>query len=137
MTDRDEWGRQPVHYAARDGDVAAITMLRGSEDVNATDAEGWTPLHFAAQGGHAKAVEALLDAGADVHAMTDKGFPAIYWAAVAAGGDPVSTIRVLRAHGADPTRATMRTYFGPKSPLYFIRQTTSNPVIQAEFRDMP
>ncbi|MGW5456995.1 ankyrin repeat domain-containing protein [Nocardia sp. NPDC003979] len=137
MTAQDEWGRIPLHYAARDGDTEAIGRLLATQDVNATDAEGWTPLHFAAQAAHPLSVEMLLKAGADVHALTDKGHPAIYMAAVAASGDPVETIRVLRAHGADPTRATMHTYFGPKSPLHFIRETTNNPEIQAEFRDLP
>ncbi|MFQ6397562.1 ankyrin repeat domain-containing protein [Nocardia sp. KC 131] len=136
MTQRDEWGRTPLHYAALNGDLDAIERLLATEDVNVRDNEDWTPLHFAAQDAHPDAVERLLDAGADVDALTDKGMPAIYWAATATGGDPVATIRVLRARGADPRRETIKTYFGPKSPLHFINETTNKPHIKAEFADL-
>lgn len=58
------------------------------------------------------AIERLLDAGAVIHAVTEKGMPAIYWAATAASGDPAAAIRLLRARGADPRRETIQTYFG-------------------------
>ena len=73
-----EWGRTPLHYTARDGDLEAINRLLATEDVNAVDNHGWTPLHFAAQDAHPAAIERLLDAGADIHALTEKGIPAIY-----------------------------------------------------------
>ncbi|MFI9509083.1 ankyrin repeat domain-containing protein [Nocardia sp. NPDC052566] len=136
MTQPDEWGRTPLHYAALEGDLDAIERLLATEDVNVRDAENWTPLHFAAQEANPAAVKLLLNAGADIDALTDKGMPAIYWAATATGGDPVATIRVLRARGADPRRATIETYFGPKSPLHFISETTNKPDIKAEFADL-
>ncbi|MFE3318144.1 ankyrin repeat domain-containing protein [Nocardia sp. NPDC059195] len=136
MTNLDEWGRSALHYAARDGDVEAINRLLATEDVNLADIHGWTPLHFAAQDAHPAAIERLLDAGADIDALTEKGMPAIYWAATASGGDPVASIRVLRAHGADPRRETIETYFGLKSPLHFINQWSNQDVIQAEFADL-
>ncbi|MGY5309191.1 ankyrin repeat domain-containing protein [Nocardia gipuzkoensis] len=40
----------------RDGDVDAIEHLLGTEDVNTSDTEGWTPLHFAAQASRPEAV---------------------------------------------------------------------------------
>lgn len=52
MSNLDEWGRTPLHYAARDGDLDAIAHLLTSDDVNAADIHGWTPLHFAAQNAH-------------------------------------------------------------------------------------
>ncbi|MFE5474839.1 ankyrin repeat domain-containing protein [Nocardia sp. NPDC056541] len=136
MSELDEWGRTPLHYAARDGDLEAINRLLDAEDVNAADHHGWTPLHFAAQDGHPAAIERLLDAGADIDALTEKGMPAIYWAATSAGGDPVAAIRVLRARGADPTRETIRTYFGLRSPLHFINEWAHQEIIQAEFADL-
>lgn len=136
MPNRDEWGRIPLHYAAAEGDLAAVERLLAAEDVSAVDDEGWTPLHFAAQAAAPDVIERLLDAGADVNAVTEKGMPPIYWAATATGGDPVAAIRVLRARGADPTRKTIKTYFGPESPLHFIEETRNKPHIRAEFADL-
>ncbi|WP_280366623.1 ankyrin repeat domain-containing protein, partial [Nocardia wallacei] len=98
----------------------------------------WTPLHFAAQAGAPAVVERLLDSGGDIDALTEKGHPAIYWAAVTKMGNPVETIRVLRARGADPTRETIKGYFGPKSTLYYLTEPGSSrdPEILAEFADL-
>ncbi|WP_280317636.1 ankyrin repeat domain-containing protein [Nocardia wallacei] len=136
MTQLDEFGRTALHYAARDGNLAAVERLLATEDVNLADEEGWTPLHFAADAGAADVVARLLDAGADVHALTEKGMPAIYWAATTGRGHPVETIRVLRGRGADPTRETIKGYFGAKSPLYYISEPGTRPEIRAEFADL-
>ena len=136
MTQLDEFGRSPLHYAAVDGDLIAVERLLATEDVNLPDNNGWTPLHMAASTGSSDVVERLLTAGADIHALTEKGMPAIYWAATATTGDPVATIRVLRAHGADPTRETIKGYFGAKSPLYYIQEPGTPDRIRAEFADL-
>ncbi|MBO0883090.1 MAG: ankyrin repeat domain-containing protein [Mycobacterium sp.] len=137
MTELDEFGRSPLHYAALEGDLATVERLLAVEDVNLADREGWTPLHFAARMGRVDVVARLLDSGADVNALTDKGMPPIYWAAVAGVGDPVETIRVLRAHGADVTSKTITDdYFPPESPLYFIKESGTDPAIRAEFADL-
>ncbi|BAD59862.1 ankyrin repeat domain-containing protein [Nocardia farcinica] len=137
MRHRDEFGRVGLHYAARDGDLTLITqLLQAGEDVDVRDGEGWTPLHFAAQEADPAAIALLLDAGADVDAVTANGMPAIYWAATAASGDPIASIRVLRAAGADPTAETIQSYFGSRSALHYIRDFTNRPEIAAEFADL-
>ncbi|OBA50065.1 hypothetical protein A5789_02900 [Nocardia sp. 852002-51101_SCH5132738] len=138
MTELDEFGRTPLHYAALDGDTDTIETLLATEDVTLADHAGWTPLHFAAQMGRDEVVARLLDAGADVNAVTEKGMPAIYWAAVATTGNPAQTIRILRTRGADPTRKTIKSYFGPKSTLDFIADPRADrdPAILAEFADL-
>jgi uncharacterized protein len=138
MTQRDEYGRTQLHYAAFDGPIDEVRILiEQNADVNDRDNQQWTPLHFAAQRGRADVVALLLDAGAQVDALTEKGMPALYWASVAPSGDAIATIRVLRAHGADPTAATIKSPFGLRSPLHHIRETRNNPEIQAEFADLP
>ena len=61
----DKYGNKPLHYAAREGHVAAITLLikRGAP-VNARTLEGDSALHLASGNGHAKAVQELLASGA-------------------------------------------------------------------------
>ena len=44
------------------------TMIDDGAYVNATDDNGWTPLHEAAYNGNAKVIPALVEAGADVNA---------------------------------------------------------------------
>ena len=56
-----------AHRAGRMGDVAALTAI-GATDIgllNIRDANGWTPLHEAARGGHLEAVKFLIDIGLD------------------------------------------------------------------------
>lgn len=136
MAELDEWGRVPLHYAALEGPIVEVTKLLRINDVNARDFENWTPLHFAARSGRADVVALLLDNGAEIDAVTDKGYPPLYWAIVASSGDAVATIRVLRSRGADPARATMKSYFGLKSPLEHVREIGNKPHIVAEFEDL-
>jgi ankyrin repeat protein len=49
-------------------------LLKAGADVNAKDADGWTPLHAAAEKNPSPAVlEVLLKAGADPRAIDKKG----------------------------------------------------------------
>ncbi|BCW99885.1 MAG: hypothetical protein KatS3mg024_2712 [Armatimonadota bacterium] len=71
-----------IHEAAKKGDTAAIGMLLDKDAalVNARDREhqgayevvgkDWTPLHWAAYSGQARAATVLLDRGADPKALT-------------------------------------------------------------------
>lgn len=53
--------------ASENGRAAAVRLLLGAgADANAADADGWTPLAFAARGGHIAIAKDLLDAGAKV-----------------------------------------------------------------------
>ena len=54
-----------LHDAVQMGDVERIKdLVATGADVNAPDAAGFTPLHYAARQGHAGAIEALFAAGA-------------------------------------------------------------------------
>lgn len=65
----------PIHDAARKGDVKKLQALLQQDPklVGDKDATGDTPLHVAAFHGQVAAVQALLDAGADVNAKNSYG----------------------------------------------------------------
>ncbi len=71
--------------AARRGDTTEMLRLMTNEsiiiDVNHPDDRGRSPLLHAANAGHHKAVEILLDAGADPHSRGHDGDTAFFWAA--------------------------------------------------------
>lgn len=55
--------------ASDNGRADAVRLLLGAgADATAADADGWTPLAFAARGGHLAIAKELLDAGAKVDA---------------------------------------------------------------------
>ncbi len=84
--------------------AAAQTVLRAGADVNAARGDGITALHLAAEQGDAEAVQALLDAGADVGAGTRIGrYTPLHLAARGGHGDVVA---MLLEAGADPLAAT-------------------------------
>ncbi|MBD0866580.1 MAG: ankyrin repeat domain-containing protein, partial [Rhodobacteraceae bacterium] len=64
---RTEYGRTPLHFAARWGTLeTVITLLNAGAEIEArTEYYGWTPLHVAARWGTPEMVVALLNAGAD------------------------------------------------------------------------
>ena len=75
----------------------------------AWSADGFTALHFAAYLGGAPAVRALLDAGADVHAVARNDMRVQPLHSAAALGD-VEACRLLLDAGADPNAAQQGGY---------------------------
>ncbi|KAK9867354.1 hypothetical protein WJX84_001740, partial [Apatococcus fuscideae] len=81
----DEAGQTPLHWAACVGHAAVIDKLvagHGSSAAaaNKRDAQGWTPLHHAANHGAKAAVVALLQAGSEADATTLQGLTALHLA---------------------------------------------------------
>ena len=83
----------PIHDAARDGDIAGVeALLDAGVDVNAKEENGMTPLHYAAQYGRKEIVELLIDEGAEVNAKDNDGRTPLDFA----GG---ATAELLLKHG--------------------------------------
>ena len=104
---RDEAGHQPLHRAAQSGALGTVrTLLRAGADVTSR-ARGfsvdygwdWTPLHLAAwQNPDPRVAEALLQAGADLHAPGYAGETPLHQAAL--NRNPAVAALLLEA-GAD------------------------------------
>jgi len=99
----DRAGRSPLHYAAMEGDAAAVdALLAQGVAPDLPDRAGFTPLHFAAQGQQALVASRLLAAGAPVDAQDRFGKTPLHVALFNARNDAVDVVRVLLAAGADP-----------------------------------
>jgi ankyrin repeat protein len=79
---QDEYGKTPLHQAARNGQQAVTTLLleKGAE-VNAQDKDGATPLHQAANNGHQAVVALLLEKGTEVNLQGQYGKTPLHLAA--------------------------------------------------------
>jgi glucan biosynthesis protein C len=66
-TSVDDFGQTPLHYAVRNGNKIALSMLlKAGANPNAADAEyGNTPLHYAATLGNDDIIQKLIAAGGD------------------------------------------------------------------------
>ena len=100
----NEEGQTALHLAARGGHLKTVGLLIGAgADVNARDANDWTPLFKAAYNheldtGYPLVVKALVDAGADVNARIFYGLTPLM---LAAGGGEAAVCEVLLNAGAD------------------------------------
>jgi ankyrin repeat protein len=85
------------YQAIRTNDLTALDALaRPPNAVNAPDADGATPLMYAAAVGSLEAMQHLLSAGADVNARNALGSPALTWAT----GD-AAKVRLLLERGTN------------------------------------
>ncbi len=65
---------QRLLAATESGDIAQMKALLAKRvDMNAVNAQGWTPLHVAAAGGNVEVVELLLQHRFDVNAASHIG----------------------------------------------------------------
>lgn len=101
-------GRSHVHYAAAEGRLGdAEQALREGANPGQPDADGWTPLHFAAQGQHADVAAVLLRAGAPVDAADKHGKTPLAVALFNVRDGEGQVVRVLLDAGADPDRKNL------------------------------
>ncbi|WP_419937071.1 ankyrin repeat domain-containing protein [Candidatus Palauibacter sp.] len=105
----------PVADAAMTGDLAAVrALLSDGADVNAPQGDGMTALHWAARSANADLARLLLDAGADVGAVTRIGAYTALHLASEVGSAQV--VRLLLAGGAGQSATTEDV--GGTSPLH-------------------
>lgn len=90
------YGRTLLHRACSGPNVADVVALLQSErvDMNAGDAWGWRPVHYAVSNRHPRVVAVLCAAGADLRARDQNGYSAIDRALAR-----VETAHVLVANG--------------------------------------
>jgi hypothetical protein len=89
-----------IFEAAKRGDLFAVEhyLRKRPESVASTDANGYTPLHWAAVRGNWEEFETLLDAGAPVNAVGADGGTPLHWAC---HHDRPDMVRLLLEAGAE------------------------------------
>lgn len=101
---------QLILKAAKNGDLTDVKRLTAENPalLHARDKDGSTPLHCAVWKGHAEVVNALLDAGADIHAhnQNDHWGTTPLHAAAHANHGPI--VKRLIEHGADVNARNLR-----------------------------
>ena len=115
-----------VFAAAATGRVGDLERTLDGETVNSHSYDGWTPLHLAAFFGHVVAARLLLDAGADVQAVSQNSLTNTPFHAATAGKHADIALLLLE-QGADP----LKTDAGGYTPLEIARQNGLDTVIAA------
>ncbi len=87
-----------INQAIFDGNIEVTKQhLAGGVDVNAIDAGGWTPLHWAAGKGCKETIKLLLVNGANVNATAATGRTPLDYTLLT---NKTETTDLLRKHGA-------------------------------------
>ena len=115
MATVQQGSRTALHHAAKHNQVAAIELLvREAANVDAEDAEGWTPLLLASLDDHGPAVETLCSSGADVSVRVKTHFCVEYddYSALdlAAYYGWTGVMKTLLKHGSDVNALSWRGY---------------------------
>ena len=95
-----------------DKDEASALIDELSDTADVLDADGWTPLHFAARNKEVLVIQALVKIGADPNARDESGRTPLHFAAFKSNDVVVSAL--VKA-GADSNARTK----GGRSPLHF------------------
>ncbi|XP_028967211.1 ankyrin-2 [Galendromus occidentalis] len=110
--------------AARAGNLEKVLeYLKGSIDINTSNANGLNALHLASKEGHVLVVKELLQRGAEVNAATKKGNTALHIASLAGQAD---VVQVLVEKGANVNVQSQNGF----TPLYMAAQENHDAVVR-------
>jgi len=109
-TARDSRQRTPLHDASLNGHLGCVRQLLGKpgaykltpDEVNAADMNGCTPLHYAANGGHARICGMLCAGGARLDAVSRSGHTPLM---IAQQFNPSNTALIDLLAGRGPAHA--------------------------------
>ena len=102
---------------------AAEDFIAVGKDVNMQDAEGRTPLHYAAAHNHTRVAKMLTDAGANTEMADDKDNTALHYAT---GYGRLDVVDILLQAGAN---AAAQNHTG-KTALELAKLNEQNPILQ-------
>ena len=131
--DCSEWNTEEYFKVATVEDVTVC--LAAGADLEATDEDKWTPLHYAAVNQNPAVVLALLDASPDMNKQlnqrTTGGWTILHIAA--AYNENPDIVKILLKAGADLT-ATDKTFFRSSmafwwTPLHYAARNNENPEV--------
>jgi ankyrin repeat protein len=119
-------GLTALHWAAEHGDqeLTARLLKAGANPRVGTRIGQHTPLHLAAKGGHHRVLRLLVDAKADVSALTSTGAAPLHFAAASGSRDAVT---ILLDAGAD---ANVREPQWEQTPLMFAAASGRTEVVK-------
>lgn len=95
----DGFGRSALHYAVESGFDCIELLIENGAELNVTDGNGDTPLHWAAFRNCVNSLVVLLGHGANVNAFDFNHETALSWAAKKSN---VESVRVLLQYNAIP-----------------------------------
>ena len=109
-----------AHGGAPDAHKKLRAAVKDGAPINSHNQQthGWTALHMAAENGTVKAVETLIELGANLTSRSSNGHTPLH---VAALGKRMPVMKVLLKHGADVDALTKALY----SPLHVVASTGS------------
>jgi ankyrin repeat protein len=115
-----------IFAAAATGRLDDLKRSINRDTVNAYAYDGWTPLHLAAFFGRLNATRMLIDAGADIHAVSSNGLKNTPLHAATAGKHSDVALALL-ASGANPHAVDAGGY----TPLQIAEQNELGMVVAA------
>jgi len=137
--DADNYGMQPLHWAAQKGHLPMVEfLLRRGAKIDAVDkAGGVEPLHWAAANGHLSVVEFLLREGGSADAATFRNGRRALHSAAERGY--VKIVEFLLESGADPMAKTSKgampiDFAGGYPEIHAILKIWSDPELLEKMR---
>jgi uncharacterized protein len=121
--------QERFQYAVEYGqfDKVQAFLTSGDVDVNGTPGQFYSPLAWAAMGGHVKVVQIIIEHGGDVHFVSRNGHTALHSALLTVQHKRIeNVVRALLLHGSDVNKGGR----GGRTPIQYAVLYGSSAMVQ-------